>query len=66
MNREIARTNADPHQRLDEIKGAVEKNVDMKAWQRKFAGDDPGEQEFFEVFSWPGLLEAAHAEMWPR
>jgi hypothetical protein len=44
----------------------VEQNVDVKAWRKKFAGDDPDEGEFFEVFAWPGLLEAAHAEMWPR
>jgi hypothetical protein len=45
---------------------AVEKGVDMRAWQQKFAGDDPNDRNFFEVFAWPGLLEAAHAEMWPR
>ena len=22
--------------------------------------------DFFEVFAWPGLIEAVHAEMWPR
>ena len=44
----------------------MEKSVDMKAWEQKVAGDDPDSRDFFEVFSWPGLLEAAHAEMWPR
>jgi cyclase len=66
MNQEIGRTNADPHRRFDEIKKAVERTVDVNAWRQKFAGDDPNDQQFFEVFSWPGLLEAAHAEMWPR
>jgi cyclase len=66
MNREIGRTNADPHRRFDEIKKAVERNVDVNAWCKKFAGDDPNVRDFFEVFAWPGLLEAAHAEMWPR
>ena len=66
INQEIARTNAEPQKRFDEIRHAVEKSVDMKAWQRKFAGDDPNDRDFFEVFAWPGLLEAAHAEMWPR
>ncbi len=66
MNQEIGRTNADPHRKLDEIKKAVERNVDEKAWGKKFAGDDPNEREFFESWAWPGLLEAAHAEMWPR
>lgn len=44
----------------------MEKSVDMKVWEQKFAGDDPNDRDFFEVFAWPGLLEAAHAEMWPR
>jgi cyclase len=66
MNVEIGRTNAGPQKRFDEIKKAVEKNVDMKAWEQKFASDDASDRDFFEVFAWPGLLEAAHAEMWPR
>jgi hypothetical protein len=66
MNREIGRTSTEPKARFAEIKKAVEQAVDMRMWQQKFAGDDPREREFFEVFAWPGLLEAAHAEMWPR
>jgi hypothetical protein len=65
MNQEIGHT-TDPQKSFDEIKKAVERNVDMSAWMQKFAGDDPNERDFFEVFAWPGLLEAAHAEMWPR
>ena len=66
MNQEIGRTTAEPQKRFNEIRQAVEKSVDMKAWEQKFAGDDPNSRDFFEVFAWPGLLEAAHAEMWPR
>ena len=66
MNREIGRVSTEPKTRFAEIKKAVEQAVDMRVWREKFAGDDPGEREFFEVFAWPGLLEAAHAEMWPR
>lgn len=66
MNEEIGRTSSEPQKRLDQIRKAVEQKVDMKAWRQKFAGDDPSEGQFFEVFSWPGLLEAVHAEMWPR
>jgi hypothetical protein len=66
MNVEIGRTNAEPQKRFDEIKKAVEKNVDMKAWEQRFASDDASDRDIFEVFAWPGLLEAAHAEMWPR
>jgi hypothetical protein len=66
MNQEIGRTSDSPQTRFDEIKKAIERNVNMSAWRQKFAGDDPNERDFFEVFTWPGLLEAAHAEMWPR
>ncbi|HMG87986.1 MAG TPA: MBL fold metallo-hydrolase [Terracidiphilus sp.] len=66
MAQEIGRTSASPQNRFEAIKKGVEQNVDVKAWRQKFAGDDPQNQEFFDVFSWPGLLEAAHAEMWPR
>jgi cyclase len=66
MNLEIGRTSASPQRRLDEIKKAVERNVNVNAWRQKFAGDDPGDRDFFDTFAWPGLLEAAHAEMWPR
>jgi cyclase len=65
MNQQIGHT-TNPQKSFDEIKKAVERNVDMSAWMQKFAGDDPNERDFFEVFAWPGLLEAAHAEMWPR
>jgi len=66
VNQEIGRTTSDPQTRYEEIKKAVEQNVDEKAWQKKFAGDDPNDGDFFESFAWPGLLAAAHAEMWPR
>ena len=66
MSREIARTSASPQARLAEITKAVERNVDRNAWRQKFAGDNPSDRDFFEVFAWPGLIEAVHAEMWPR
>jgi len=66
MNREMARTSLDPKTRFTEIKKAVEQHVDMSAWRQKFAGNDPNDRDFFEVFAWPGLLQAAHTEMWPR
>ncbi len=31
-----------------------------------FAGTDEGNLEYFDTFSWPGLIKAAHAEMWRR
>ena len=66
VSREIARTSASPQARLAEITKAVERNVDRNAWRQKFAGDNPSDRDFFEVFAWPGLIEAVHAEMWPR
>ena len=66
INQEIAQSIVPPRRRLDEIKKAVEQNVDVKGWRQKFAGDDPENQNFFDTFSLPGLIEAAHAELWPR
>jgi len=66
MTQEIARTSADPQNRFEEIKKAVEQHVDKDAWARKFGGEDQDERDFFVEFSWPGLLQAVHAEMWPR
>jgi hypothetical protein len=66
MNLEIGRTSANPQRRLDEIKKAVERNVNVNAWRQKFAGNDPDDRDFFDAFAWPGLLEAADAEIWPR
>jgi cyclase len=51
---------------LEEMRTFVEKNVDMSAWRQKFAGDDADARDFFDSFSGPGVVDAAHAEMWPR
>jgi len=66
MTQEIARTSADPQSRFEEIKKGVEQHVDKNAWARKFGGEDQDERDFFADFTWPGLLQAVHAEMWPR
>ena len=66
MNLEMGRSPNDTRTSFDAIKKAVERDVNPDAWIHKFAGDDPNNRDFFEVFSWPGLLEAIHAEMWPR
>jgi cyclase len=66
MNAEIGRTSDRPERRLEQIKKAIEQHVDVKAWRQKFAGDDPNERDFFDSFAWPGVIEAALAEMWPR
>ncbi len=66
MNDEIGRTSDLPERRLEAIKKAVEQHVDVNAWRQTFAGDNAGERDFFDSFTWPGLIEAALAEMWPR
>jgi glyoxylase-like metal-dependent hydrolase (beta-lactamase superfamily II) len=66
MTREIGRTSVQSAKDgFEDIKKGVERDVDMKAWRQKFAGDDPSD-DFFEVFAWPGLIQAAHAELWTR
>jgi cyclase len=52
--------------RLEEIRKSVEQNINLEAWRKKFAGDDPDSRDFFDSFSWPGVIDAAHAELWPR
>ena len=37
--------------------------VDVTPWRKEFAGDDPGNLEYFDGFSWPGVLKASHAEL---
>jgi len=66
MNQEIARSSDGPHTRFEQIKKAVEQKVDMKLWSEKFAGNDANDRDFFETWSWPSLIEAVHAELWPR
>jgi cyclase len=51
---------------LEEMRKFVEKNIDMARWRQKFAGDDADARDFFDSFSGPGVVDAAHAEMWPR
>ncbi len=51
---------------LEIVREAVLKEVDMKAWRQKFAGDDKDNQDFFDGFSMPGLITAAYAEVWGR
>jgi hypothetical protein len=66
VEREIARTSTDPKSRLSEIEQAVDRDVGMKKWGAKFTGSNADDEDFFEGFSWPGLIETALAEMWPR
>ncbi|HVF91241.1 MAG TPA: MBL fold metallo-hydrolase [Blastocatellia bacterium] len=51
---------------LDDVQRAVEQAVDMSSWRQRFAGDDKDNREFFDSFSFPGLVKAAYAELWRR
>jgi glyoxylase-like metal-dependent hydrolase (beta-lactamase superfamily II) len=51
---------------LEDVQKAVERNIDLAGWRAKFAGDDPENREFFDGFSFPGLVRAAFAETWRR
>jgi hypothetical protein len=48
---------------LEKVRAAVEKNVDFAKWRKYFAGDNKDDIEFFDTFSWPGVVNAAHAQI---
>jgi cyclase len=48
---------------LETVKAAVLAAFDVTPWRKEFAGEDPGNLEYFDGFSWPGLLKASHAEL---
>lgn len=66
INDEIGRSGATAHRRLPEIKLAVAKNAGIDFWRQQFAGDDPENRDFFDSFALTGVVEAAHAELWPQ
>jgi glyoxylase-like metal-dependent hydrolase (beta-lactamase superfamily II) len=52
---------------LDAVKAAVASAFDVGPWRQAFTGgQDPDNLEYFDDFSWPGLVKAAHAELWRR
>ena len=48
---------------LETVKAAVLASFDVTPWRKEVAGDDPGNLEYFDDFSWPGVLKASHAEL---
>jgi glyoxylase-like metal-dependent hydrolase (beta-lactamase superfamily II) len=65
VSREVYR--AKNRSSLDDVKAAVVKAFDVAPWRQAFTGGaDKGNLEYFDDFSWPGLIKAAHAEMWRR
>jgi hypothetical protein len=53
----------DPKSTLTEIEKAVDRDVGMKKWGERFTGANADDEDFFEGFSWPGLIETALAEI---
>lgn len=53
-------------QKLELVRKAVEKRIDLLEWHRRFAIEDAEAREMFDDFSFPGLVTAAYAELWPR
>jgi glyoxylase-like metal-dependent hydrolase (beta-lactamase superfamily II) len=60
MSAEIYRSAT--RQDLEAVKAGMLKTFDVTPWRKEFAGDDPGNLEYFDGFSWPGILRASHAE----
>jgi glyoxylase-like metal-dependent hydrolase (beta-lactamase superfamily II) len=48
---------------LEAVKAGMLKAFDVAPWRKEFVGDDPGNAEYFDGFSWPGILKASHAEL---
>jgi cyclase len=65
VSREVHRaSNRSNH---DTVKAAVVAAFDVSPWRQAFTGgQDPGNLEYFDDFAWPGLIKAAHAELWRR
>lgn len=47
---------------LPAVREAVQKNIDVASWRRKFAGDDKDEQDAFDT-TFAAMITAAHAEI---
>jgi cyclase len=65
VDAEIHRQGSGPRN-LEAVRKAVEQRVDVAAWRQRFAGDDREARDFFDGFSFNGLVTAAYAELWPR
>jgi cyclase len=51
---------------LAEVKTNVTRSLDLAAYHAQFGGEDADNRDFFDDFALPGLITAAHAELWPR
>lgn len=68
----VAKVSEEIHRRgnssanLEDVQKAVAQSLDLGAWRQRFAGDDVPSRDTFDGFSFPGLVKAAHAELWRR
>lgn len=65
VSRQVHRLGSGPT-RLEQVREAVLQAVDVKAWRRRFTGDDAADGDFFESFSAAGVITAAYAQVWGR
>jgi cyclase len=49
--------------RLEEVRSAVMKSLNVEMWRNRFAGSDHDNRDFFDSFSLQGLITAAWSEM---
>jgi cyclase len=66
VRKQVWALNGNDSRKLDEIQAVVEKNVNLAEWRQGFAGDDAENKDFFDGFTFPGLVKAAYAESWPK
>jgi cyclase len=68
----VAKVNAEVHRlgnsprNLDDVQKAVEKDLDVAAWRKRFGGDEATNRDTFDGFSFPGVVKAAFADAWRR
>jgi cyclase len=48
---------------VEEMQKAIAKDMDVAAWRQKFAGDNKDDRDFFDSFSFPGVVKAAFNQM---
>ena len=53
-------------QKLADVKEGVRARFPLAQWRKRFAGDDKEAADFFDGFSFDGVVTAAYAALWPR
>ena len=47
---------------VEDMQKAVEKDIDVATWRKKFAGDDKDDADFFNDFSFSGVIRATYQQ----